>query len=187
MRTFITYEDLKRFAKEVDSQSLLKEASRREGKTVFLSHSSDDHDLLPGVIRVLEGHGARVYVDDKDPLLPKPDFTETANRLRSAVRACERFVLFVTPRTKGSTWIPWEMGLGDGRHGEARVALFPSAENQYVHQCAEEEFLGLYKRIIWGNFTDKKPEWLVLNHRTNTALPLRQWLTESRKSRRTTA
>jgi hypothetical protein len=130
------------------------------------------------VILVLEGHGGHAYVDDKEPQLPNPDFTETANRLRSTVRACERFVLFVTPRTKGSTWIPWELGIGDGRHGEARVALFPSAENQYEQQWAEEEFLGLYQRIIWGNFADKKPEWLVLNHRTNTALPLRQWLTE---------
>jgi hypothetical protein len=176
MQAFVTYDELKRFGAETDRRVLLKEASRREGKTVFLSHSSADHDLLPGVIRILEVHGGRVYIDERDPELPKGDFAETADRLRTAVHQCQRFVLFVTEKTKGSTWIPWELGLSDGHHGPSRVALFPSAEKQYEQSWAEEEYLGLYQRIIWGNFKDQKPEWLVLDHRKNSALRLRQWL-----------
>lgn len=178
MRAFATYDDLREFAKGVDSRVLLNEAKRREGKTVFLSHSSADHDLLPGVIRVLEGRGGHVYVDDKDPELSNQDFKEIADRLRSSVVLCERLVLFVTQRTGGSKWIPWELGLGDGHHSPDKVALFPSAENQYEQQWAEQEYLGLYRRIIWGNFKDQKPEWLVLDHRENTAVTLRAWLTE---------
>ena len=36
----------------------------------FLSHSSKDDDLVIGATRVLENHGARVYVDEVDPVMP---------------------------------------------------------------------------------------------------------------------
>jgi len=177
MNLFATYSDLRRLSAEVDGRVLLeKAASKAETKTVFLSHSSKDNDLLPGVISVLEANGGRVYADVGDPELPKSDFTEVADRLRSAVRLCARFVLLVTPRTKDSVWIPWELGLGDGVHGDPHVALFPSAESSTEKEWSEREFLGLYQRIIWGNFEGKQPEWLVFNHLTNTAMPLRAWL-----------
>jgi hypothetical protein len=95
MLRFVTYAELQKFGSEVDAGRLLKEATASEGKTVFLSHSSADDELLSGVIRILENHGGKVYVDKKDPTLKQMDIFDVANRLRGAVRACRKFVLLV--------------------------------------------------------------------------------------------
>jgi hypothetical protein len=176
MRAFATYQQLQDKAQRVDTRTLLKEAAIAKGKTTFLSHSSKDHDLVPGVAQILREHGGLVYVDDADTQLPKNDFVETAARLRKAVSSCKKFVLLVTPRTRDSKWIPWELGLGDGNDGDPNVALFPSAETADNQDWSEQEYLGLYRRILWANFKDKEPEWLVLDHRNNKAITLRSWL-----------
>lgn len=177
MKAFITYNELRSIGAEQDTSRILKEAKVSTGKTVFLSHSSKDNDILPGVIRILEIHGGKVYADVRDPELDKSDFTATAARLREAVRHCSKFVLLVTPRTKNSKWIPWELGLGDGASNDKNVALFPSAEQSNEKSWSEQEYLGLYKRIIWGNFESReKPEWLVLDHIKNSGTELRTWL-----------
>ena len=177
MKAFITYDELKGIAAKYDASQIIKEASFSEGKTVFLSHSSKDNDILPGVIRVLEGHGGKVYADIRDPSLSNSNFIETAAHLRSAVRNCNKFVLLVTPRTKDSKWIPWELGLGDGVNKDCNVALFPSAEKYYEQSWSEQEYLGLYQRIIWGDFNGRdKSEWMVLNHIKNIGIELSNWL-----------
>lgn len=176
MRHFVTYDELKRFSNKIEARNLLKSATEQYGKTVFLSHSSKDHELLPGIVLILENHGGRVYVDERDAELSATDFQKTAERLRNVVRTCQKFVLFVTKQTKDSKWIPWELGLGDGSKKEQNVALFPSADQYYDQSWSEQEYLGLYHRIIWGNIQGKEPEWLVLDHRRNKALTLEDWL-----------
>ena len=177
MAEFITFNELKNIAAKYDTTMMLKEASTPSGKTVFLSHSSKDNDILPGVIKILEGHGGKVYVDVRDPELNGTDFTETADRLRKAVRICSKFVLLVTPRTKDSKWIPWELGIGDGDKRDLQVSLFPSAEDAYEQKWSEQEYLGLYQRIVWGTFkNEEKPEWMVLDHRNNSGTKLGTWL-----------
>jgi hypothetical protein len=177
MKAFATYSDLIRLGRETDATRLLKEASTREGKTVFLSHSSSDNDLVPGAVSILEGNGGKVYVDSKDSALKEMEMLAIANRLRSAVRICRKFVLLVTPRSTDSKWIPWELGLGDGANHDVNVALFPSAESILEQKWSEQEYLGLYQRIIWGDFNnDGKGQWLVLDHRENTGKRLADWL-----------
>lgn len=176
MRAFVTYDELKQFSYRDDARSLTNSAKEKYGKTVFLSHSSKDHDLVPGVVLILENYGGKVYVDERDPELSNTDFQKTAERIRNVVTASLKFILFVTEKSKDSKWIPWELGIGDGSNKDHNVALFPSAEKSYEQSWSEQEYLGLYQRIIWGNFQGKKPEWLVLNHRNNTALSLGEWL-----------
>jgi hypothetical protein len=102
---------------------------------------------------------------------------EIAARLRTVVRACRKFVLLVTPKSKGSAWIPWELGLGEAGARDDNVALFPSAETADEQEWSEREYLGLYQRIIWGNFTDEaKNQWIVLNHHENSGRRLEEWL-----------
>jgi hypothetical protein len=176
MKAFVTYDQLKNYSGRDDARSLFESATKTYGKTVFLSHSSKDHDLVAGVVLILENHGGRVYVDERDPELSNTDFQQTAERIRNVVTACRKFVLFVTERSRNSKWIPWELGLGDGSKKEHNVALFPSAEKFYEQSWSEQEYLGLYDRIIWGNIESKELEWLVLDHRGNTAIPLGEWL-----------
>jgi TIR domain len=176
MLKFATYDDLRRIGKS-DVQQILRKASETNDKTVFLSHSSDDHDFMPAVIAILENHGGKVYVDEKDPLTFNINVIETANRLREVIKICKKLVLFVTPNTKNSNWIPWELGLSDGKNGLKNIALFPSAERYYEQSWSEEEYLGLYQRIIWGNFENEQNlEWIVYNHKTNEGTKLECWL-----------
>lgn len=175
---FASFADLRRFSANVDGGMLLKQASAETYQhNVFLSYSSKDHDLLPGVISVLQNHGGRVYIDKLDPALPELTNRGTAERLRLRIAGCRRFVMFVTTNTKGSRWVPWELGLADGEKQEPALALFPSTETAGETEWANQEYLGLYRRIVWGKHRDhEKPIWMVLDHRVNTATELSAWL-----------
>jgi hypothetical protein len=180
MPILATYTELRRFGAEAKAQLLLKEASlaaRQKDKTVFLSHSSKDDDLVAGVVLILENHGGKVYVDHSDPSIEGSDCLAIAEHLRTTIRGCRKFVLLASPRSKDSTWIPWELGLSDGLHTPRNVALFPSAETILEMKWSEREYLGLYKRIVWGALVGyDKQLWLVWDFRTNTGEELSKWL-----------
>jgi hypothetical protein len=177
MINFITFDDISRLSRDIENKSrILAKAQNRVGKTVFLSHSQKDEASLPLIISILENHGAQVYVDVKDDSLPLIPSVETAQILRESLSSCQKFILFVTPHTKSSKWIPWELGVSDGHKGQKNVALIPAADHAWDQSWAEQEYLGLYDRVIWGNFANKSPEWLVYNHHQNTAVTLSWWL-----------
>ena len=178
MPGFTTFNELRQWAEKMDEAVVLKTASASlEHKNVFLSHCSKDHPLLLGVIRILQNHGAKVYIDDEDRGLPEDISVETAARLKKTIYACRKFVVFVTTNSKDSLWIPWELGLGSGLKGDDHIALYPSAEHSYETKWAEQEYLGLYRRIVWGNMEgEPEPLWMVYDYRTNTATKLGSWL-----------
>jgi hypothetical protein len=174
---FLTFDDIKTLNRDNFTRSIVEKAEKREKSgAAFLSYSTLDDEYLPTIIGILENHGAYVYVDKKDPSLPPTTNKETAATLRRNIALASKFVLFVTPNSKESTWIPWELGLADGEKTKSKIALFPAAERVYEQQWAEQEYLGLYDRIVWGHFTDQKDEWLVLNHSENSAVSLGNWL-----------
>jgi hypothetical protein len=176
---FATYDELRRLGAETRAEILLEKAHARTGKTVFLSHSTADDDLVAGVTLILENHGGKVYVDHKDPSLPGEDLIAIGEHLRTIVRGCGKLVLLASPRSKDSKWIPWELGLGDGMHHEGNVALFPSAESSYDITWSEREYLSLYRRIVWGLLEERGVEeycWFLWDYRKNTGLRLKNWL-----------
>lgn len=151
MVEFATFNDLDGFRQNLNESMMIKSASSsRTDKTVFLAHSSKDKRFLPAVISVLENHGGAVYVDKNDERLPESTNRETAEVLKSTIRDCRRFVLFVTTNSKDSRWVPWEIGLADSEKGGSPIALFPTATKSHDQQWAEQEYLGLYRRIVWG-------------------------------------
>lgn len=174
---FLTFDDIRRLSQGLNRRRVVADALRREGKTVFLSHSSKDSDHLPLIVELLESHGGAVYVDEKDERLPATPSVETAQLLRASVRQCRKFVLFVTKNSCDSKWIPWELGLGDGENSPANVALFPAAAYAWDQSWAEQEYLGLYQRIMWGSIQQRPAQWYVLDHHSLQASPLRNWLT----------
>lgn len=177
MAEFLTYDNIRSFNKDKFTRTLVEKAEQRDKSgATFLSYSSLDDEFLPSIIGILENHGAYVYVDKKDPSLPTTTNYETADILRRNIALSSKFVLFVTPNSKESKWIPWELGLADGEKTKSKVALFPAAEKTYQQQWSEQEYLGLYDRIVWENFKDKEKEWLVLNFHKNTAVSLGTWL-----------
>jgi len=181
MYEYATYSDLRSINEgmlsEERSRVVKAAADRAVNGSTFLSHSSKDSEYLPAVIRILENHGARVYVDKKDPNLPPTTSRETAKILRSRIQAINKFILFATTNSKDSKWMPWELGIADGHRTPRNTAIFPSAENQSDVAWSEREYLGVYDRIVYGDLQGfEKPLWMVLNQEENTATPLRKWL-----------
>lgn len=182
MTRFVTRAELRGFAANItltEQASVLRTASARSpAGSTFLSHSSKDQDLVVGATIVLQNHGAVVYIDEIDPEMPPYTTDETANLLKSRIKQSSRFVLLTSKNSKGSRWVPWELGVADGYKGLGQIALFPSSDDLHDSTWASWEYLGLYRRIVWGQMKGSDQDiWMVLNHKANTATPLRKWLT----------
>jgi hypothetical protein len=161
-----------------ESATLRKNAESRspQGST-FLSHSSKDDDIVTGATRILENHGARVYIDKKDQNLPPYTNKETASALRKRINQSNKFVILASNNSKESKWVPWELGIADGYKGNDGIALFPAVENKNEIAWTSWEYLGLYDRIVWGKIRGRdRPLWMVLNREEFSALPLSDWL-----------
>jgi hypothetical protein len=181
MVEFVTKAQLRNYAAKltVTEQANLRKslASRSLSGATFLSHSSKDDDLVVGATRVLEGHGATVYTDEVDPAMPPYTNEETANLLKQRIQQAQKFVLLASANSKESKWVPWELGIADGYKGIGRIALFPAAESTNDTIWASWEYLGLYRRIVWGEMRgEKEPLWMVHDWKRNTAVKLSSWL-----------
>lgn len=181
MVSYITKAEFRSFGNEISLQertTLRKNAQNRspEGAT-FLSHSSKDEDLVVGAIRILEGHGAIVYIDKIDPELPPYTNTKTAATLKKRIEQTNKFVLLATKNSKASNWVPWELGIADGKKSLDRIALFPAVDDPEDTSWTTWEYMGLYKRIVWGKIKGREQSvWMVWDHKDNTATTLSKWL-----------
>ena len=133
---------------------------------------------MVGAIRILEGHGATVYIDKKDPSLPPYTNKGTALTLKNRINDSKKFVLLASKNSKESKWVPWELGLADRYKGTSCVAIFPAVEERQDTAWTHWEYLGLYDRIVWGDLEGhQKRVWMVLDQKKNTATELSKWLT----------
>ena len=180
MVEFLTRDLLRR---EAGSLPLSEQAMVRRGRQrsraglTFLSHSSADADRLPYVIGLLERYGATVYVDKKDHTLPPETSRETADALKVRIRSSRKFILLTSPTSKNSRWMPWELGLADGFKGMSHVAVLPSPEHAHEQAWANQEYLGVYDRIVYGRHQSYQgPVLMVLNQEANTGTELGAWL-----------
>jgi len=160
-----------------ESSSFSLENYNEYNPYTFVSYSSKDSEYLPYVLKILTNHGAKPYVDKGDDRLPNPPSVKTAEVLKDTIKKSKRMVVFVTTNSKDSKWVPWELGLGDGSKSNNDIALFPSGENSYETEWLEQEYLGLYRRIVYGKHTDYADDiWMVYDYQTNTATALSKWL-----------
>jgi len=180
MIDFTTFEDLTRFNENLtlnEKAELRSNSSAKSNKDTFLSHSSKDAEYLPGVINLLENHGASVYCDLGDNRLPDNPNPETAAILKNQIKASRKLVVFITTNSKDSKWVPWELGIGDESLSTSNVALLPAATYNYEQSWAQQEYLGLYRHIVWGKMEGElKSLWMVYDQHTNTATKLSEWL-----------
>jgi hypothetical protein len=178
---FLTKADIRSLAEGLtisEQVSVRKSAAERSASgTTFLSHSSKDADLVAGSIRLLEGHGAIVYIDEIDTSLPRYTNEETAARLKDRIAQCRKFVLLATDNSKESRWVPWELGFADGKKPSSSIAILPGSNATNDDTWGSWEYMGLYQKIVWGTFEGReKDEFMVLNSKTNVGIPLEVWL-----------
>lgn len=183
MNSYITLEELKKEAQVAsleESNRIIEKSESQENKNIFLSHSSEDTKHLPYVINFLENYGGSVYIDKLDKDLPNTTNHETAVKLKGRIKTTEKFILFATKNSKESKWIPWELGLADGIKDYSKIAILPSAENVYEENWAEQEYLGIYQKIVRGSIQGGHGEdWIVKNFHDNTGTYLKDWLKQN--------
>ena len=171
----LTFNEIKNYEKQIllseSSERFLKRYESSEYKNVFLSHSSEDIDKIPGIIKFLEQFGASVYIDKIDKELPKITNRETAEILKNRIITISKFIVFVTPNSKESKWIPWELGLADGMKDTKNIAILPAAQYESETQWTEMEYLGIYPKIMNYN-----GNWVVYYPYNNEVIYLRNWL-----------
>lgn len=178
---YITKAEMRGFASSLTETAQVQLRKRAEDRSpasaTFLSHSTKDTDVVAGAITILERHGAAVYIDKKDPALPPYTSRETARILRDRIGQSRKFVLLATKNSKDSRWVPWELGLADGYKRPANIAIFPAVDERYDFTWSEQEYLGIYDRIVFGDHSQyQKRIWMVLNQERNTAAELSEWL-----------
>lgn len=114
---------------------------------IFLSHSSEDAEVIAGIKILLESDGLSVYVDWlQDPQLDRSRVTAATAGLLRARMNNSGYLLYASSRSSSaSRWMPWELGYFDGRRpncvGVLPVVASPTASFDGV------EYLGLYPLI----------------------------------------
>ena len=161
--------------KSTAGRILAEEASSEATFDVFLSHSSaEPEDILLGVMRFIEEAGLSVYVDKyTDPQLsPDQVTTETAQLLRTRMRA-SNVLLYVHSRySQRSRWMPWELGFFDGLKG--RVGIVPVTLRQQSGFVGEE-YLGLYPYVDRATIEGTSRYALWINRSRQVYAPLPGW------------
>ena len=114
---------------------------------IFLSHSSEDAEIIYGVKRMIEALGLTVYVDwVEDPQLDRSKVTaKTAATLRARMKACSSLVYAHSANSSSSSWMPWELGYFDGFRPH-QVWILPLVST-YDSEFKEQEYLGLYPPV----------------------------------------
>lgn len=139
-------------------------------KVVFLSHSHDDKDLVEPVRLLLANQGVVLYVDWRDPTMPRMTSPHTARLLKERMNSADKFVMLGTNNSARSRWVPWELGVADQMKGLPRIAVFPIQPNQGSWEG--HEYVGIYPRIerVTSGFVVVEPG------QSSSAVSLRDWL-----------
>ncbi|EKT4450879.1 MULTISPECIES: toll/interleukin-1 receptor domain-containing protein [Pseudomonas] len=173
----VTKSELRNISSQATQNRTFAKSMASTYNMTFISHSSKDKDLVMGAIEVIANHGGMPYIDEVDPEMPKHTSEETAELLKKRITDCKRFVLLTSPNSKDSRWVPWELGVADGKKGVNRIAIFAASDYESDDSWSSWEYMGLYPRIVWGKLKGYPNElWMVYTEKTNTAETLESWL-----------
>ena len=140
---------------------------------VFLSYRTSDAEIVWGLKTVIEREGLSVYVywaEDPTSLL-KPVTKQTADDLRSKMRASRSLLYAASPAASESKWMPWELGYVDGFR--RRVAILPIASGSTeTSEYQGQEYLGIYPWIRRASTTNRLS---VIDGKTHISF-LKEWI-----------
>lgn len=160
-------------------QKNLERKSLGQRRTVFLSHSHHDNDIVLSIIEFLLTIDTYVYVDWLDPTMPQVTSAETATKIKERIIQCERFIVLLSEHSKESKWVPWELGFADAKKDNSKISIFPVKRSIYTSDSNFDglEYMELYQKIKIGisNNTGKDTP-IVIPPRETKGYTLHQWL-----------
>lgn len=143
-------------------------------KVVFLSYRRKDKEYVKPIVDLLHGLKVNVYIDYLDEQLPDTPSSKTASILRERIMKSDKFIMVLTPNSKDSKWIPWELGLGDGFDGYENAIVLPVTNN--THIWAEQEYFKIYGYVKKADSSDEsKSDWAIF-YQDRKPIWLSDWL-----------
>lgn len=138
----------------IESRSFSAGTRRVTKRTVFLSHKHDDLEDLKGFIGYLENYyNVECYIDSDDLGMPEKTSGETAERIKKAIKATDRFILLAMDNAIASKWCNWELGYGDAQKFKDRIAILPLKNTGHTFYSGNE-YMGIYPHIVRIDSTD---------------------------------
>jgi hypothetical protein len=139
---------------------------------IFLSHCMLDAEAVLGLKLTLEDLNFTVYVDwIEDPQLDRSRVTrDSAEILRTRMKACRSLLYAASSNAENSKWMPWELGFFDGLRG--KVAVAPVVDG-YASTFQGQEYLSLYP---WVDKEALTGLWVKSIQGTPSPRRLNDWL-----------
>lgn len=157
----------------------LNEAKSRALKTIFLSHSHSDADVIEPAVVLLKSIGVNVYIDWKDGSMPTITNAVTAAKLKENIKKHDRFILLASPAAIKSNWVNWELGYGDAQKYIENIAIFPTED--YNGQWKDAEYLLIYPRLDkvreYNIYSQRMEDVYYIVNPDGSKVSLKTWLT----------
>lgn len=125
----------------------VRASANEDSFDIFLSHASEDSEIVLGVREILTGLGLKVYIDwIDDPQLDRGNVTaENADMLRRRMKQSRSLVFLTTKSSVSSRWMPWELGYFDGLK-TGFIGILPIVDYS-GGSFSGQEYLGLYPLV----------------------------------------
>ena len=113
---------------------------------VFLSYNIADLAVVRGIYHALSKEGLKVYLDVVvDPQLNRYSTDKnTAEIIRGRLEHSKSIIYAESPNANKSNWMPWEVGVVDGKKGKCMVMLLKNSLGVVPNK---REYLSLYPTI----------------------------------------
>lgn len=125
----------------------VRASANEDSFDVFLSHASEDSEIVLGVREILAGLGLKVYIDwIDDPQLDRGNVTaENADMLRQRMKQSKSLIFLTTKSSVSSRWMPWELGYFDGMKSGS-IGILPVVDYSGGF-FSGQEYIGLYPLV----------------------------------------
>ncbi|MGV0958228.1 MAG: toll/interleukin-1 receptor domain-containing protein [Limnohabitans sp.] len=125
----------------------VRASANEDSFDIFLSHASEDSEIVLGVREILAGLGLKVYIDwIDDPQLDRGNVTvENADMLRRRLKQSRSLVFLTTKSSVSSRWMPWELGYFDGLK-TGFIGILPIVDYS-GGSFSGQEYLALYPLV----------------------------------------
>lgn len=151
---YYTESKLREIAKQSFVRTIIEGRVYKAGKKtaparfdVFISHSSEDKDLVTGLYWDIMSKGFQPYVDwIIDTELSRDNITtETAIKLCSRMDQSDCMFLIASYNASLSGWIPWELGYFTGKKESSDIYYLPTLNSNDAFN--DKEYVQLYQKI----------------------------------------
>jgi len=91
---------------------------------IFISHKREDKDKAVEIHLYLKRKGVNSYIDVLDPNISYENVTE---RIVEQLRNATHLIVVFSEHTKGSMWVPFELGVAYERNNGIGIYLWPDS------------------------------------------------------------